>query len=155
MAMAIEWFGIVKEIPSLLKDLGKLIKNNRRTKDLLLRELKLNIKSFETAFKSKANYDKLAELLSNDKIKEARNESFNFNNIKKGKIELKHVRDERNKRYIGKTCEWLFKNIDEKIEELKRLKKYHSTLENIDQTNISLQFSNLFYKMKLLIDFIK
>ena len=55
---------------------------------------------------------------------------------------------------VGKTCEWLFKNIDEKIEDLRNQKKYHGSLEKTDKAGLALQFSNLFYKMKLLSEFI-
>jgi hypothetical protein len=153
--MTLEWLALIKEIPTLLIIISKLKGSSQNPKDLLLRELKLNIKSFETAFKAQVNYDKLVELLSNDKIKEARNNNFNFKKIKGGEIKSKHIRDERNKRYLGKDCGWLFKNIDEKIEELKRAKSYYGSLNSLENQNITLQLTNLFFKMKLLVEFIK
>lgn len=53
--MAIEWLSILKSVPELLSGLGSLVKNNRATKDSLIRELRLNIKAFETASKTKKN----------------------------------------------------------------------------------------------------
>ena len=45
------------------------MKNNRATKDLLIRELKLNIKSFEKAQKTKIiDYDKLLGSLADYKL---------------------------------------------------------------------------------------
>jgi hypothetical protein len=154
--MAFEWLSSVKDIAELISSLGNLVKNNRATRDLLIRELSINIKAFNTARKSKkVDYDRLLDLLSNDHIKKARENRFTFMTIKKGTLQETHIRDNRNSRYMGKTTEWLFKNIDEKIEDLKNQKKYHGSLNQIDKANIPLQFSNLFYKMKVLADFIR
>jgi len=150
-----EWLSSIKDIADIVASLGEIIKNNRAAKDLLLRELKLNIKAFETAQKNKkVDYDKLLELLKNEKIQKARESRYTFSTIKRGNIELKQIKDDRNKRYVDKNCEWLFKNIDEKIEDLRNQKQYHGSLKMIEKTSIALQFSNLFYKMKLLADFI-
>ena len=51
--MAWEWLINIKNIADIVSSLGELVKNNKATKDLLIRELKLNIKSFETAQKTK------------------------------------------------------------------------------------------------------
>lgn len=153
--MAIEWISVIKSIPDLLSNLGGLIKNNRATKDALIRELRLNIKAFETASKTKKiNYNKLLDLLHNEAIQTARKERFTFNSVKTGKIESKHILDKRNLRYIGKDCDWLFKNIDEKIEHLRIQKNYNNTLDELENSNIKLQFTNLLFKLKLLADFI-
>ncbi len=154
--MAFDWLSGVKDIAELIASLGNLVKNNRATKDLLIRELKINLKAFETAQKSKMiDYDRLLELLKNTQIKKAREERFTFQTIKRGSLEDTHIKDSRNSRYMGKNCEWLFKNIDEKIEDLVNQKKYHGSLNQIENANIPLQFSNLFYKMKLLADFLR
>lgn len=150
-----DWLSSIKNIPEILSSLGSMIKNNRATKDLLIRELRLNIKAFETARKTKKiNFDKLLDLLHNETIQTARKERFLFNTIKPGKIEPSDVRDERNLRYVGKDCNWLFKNIDEKIEDLRIQKSYNNSLNDVKESNISLQFSNLFYKLKLLAEYI-
>ena len=94
-------------------------------------------------------------MLKNDRIQKARETRFVFSILKRGDIGCEHVKDDRNKRYIGKNCEWLFKNIDEKIDDLRNQKKYHESLNKIPNSTIALQFSNLFYKMKLLAEFIK
>lgn len=153
--MPIDWFAALKNIPELVSGLGNLIKNNQATKDELLRELRLNIKAFHTAHKSKKiNFDKLLELLQNEAIKNARKKRFTFNSIKMGTIDKSEIRDERNYRYEGKDCNWLFKNIDEKIEDLRNQQKYHGSLNSIENTNVALQFSNLLYKLKLLAEYI-
>jgi hypothetical protein len=156
MIMAFDWLSSVKDITELIASLGNLVKNNRATKDLLIRELRINLMAFETAQKStKIDYDKLLELLSNVHIKKAREAHFTFQTIKRGALEDTHIKENRNTRYTGKNCEWLFKNIDEKIEDLVNQKKYHGSLNSIENANIPLQFSNLFFKMKLLADFIR
>ena len=149
------WLSGIKDISGLLSSLNSLIKNNRATKDLILRELKLNIKAFETAQKSiDIDYDKLLDLLKNERIKKARESRFAFATIKKGKIKKQNIKDSRNRRYIGKNCDWLFKNIDEKIEDLRNQRSYYSTFKKARKSNIPLQFSNLFFKLKLLAEFI-
>lgn len=152
--MAIEWLTLVKELPGLIKDLGGLITSSNATKKLLLSELKLNLKQFDNARKTDTSYDNLIDILSNEIIADARRKGFVFKTIKLGKVEDKHIKDDRNKKYKGKDCEWLFINIDDKIKELKDLKKLRKTYEGNLKLNIPLQFSNLFYKMKLLTDFI-
>jgi hypothetical protein len=150
-----DWLSGIKGIADIAGALGELMSETRATKDLLLRELKINIKAFERAQKDiSIDYDNLLELLQNQTIQEARKSNFRFSTIKRGVIDLKQVKDDRNKKYAGKNCEWLFKNIDEKIEDLRNQKKYHGSLNKIRKSSIALQFSNLFYKMKLLADFI-
>jgi len=69
--MALEWIEIFKELPKLIKDLGRLINNGRANKNLLLSELKNNLKQFENAKKIGLTYDELIKILSNEKIIEA------------------------------------------------------------------------------------
>ena len=75
--------------------------------------------------------------------------------MKPGRIEPYHIYDERNRRYQGWEAEKLMDKIDEKIEELKNIKKMNKgTVENV-KNNISLMMSNLYYRMKLMADFIR
>jgi len=154
--MAIDWLTVATGISGVLTSLGGLVKSNRARKDLLIRELKINIKAFKSALKSSnINYDRLLDFLENDQIKIARGEKFTFPSIKNGQIAIIHVKDPRNIKFVGKDCGWLFKNIDEKIEGLRKLKKYYGSLNNVGGINVALKFYNLFFKMKLLSDFIK
>lgn len=153
--MAQNWLSSIKNISGLVSGLSEVIKNNRASKDLLLRELKLNIKAFETAQKkTPIDYDRLLNLLKNERIKKAREDRFVFASIKKGSIKKANIRDARNNRYLGKDCEWLFKSIDEKIEDLRNQKIYFDSFNLAEKSNIPLQFSNLFFKLKLLAEFI-
>jgi len=65
------------------------------------------------------------------------------------------VRDERNKRYIGWTTEQLVDKIDEKITELKYIKKMNNGTVKNARNNIPLMMSNLYFRMKLLADFVR
>ena len=51
--MAWEWLSGIKDIADIVSSLGELVKNNRAIKDLLLRELKLNIRAFEITQKAR------------------------------------------------------------------------------------------------------
>lgn len=149
------WLSNILEISEIIKSLNTLISGNRAMKDALLRELKINLHAYKIAQENDlVDYDKLFDLLKNDKIIEARESQFVFSSIKTGKIKEHHIKDTRNQRYVGKDVSWLFKNIDEKIEDLRNQKVYYDSLNQVKSSNIGLQFSNLFYKMKLLVDFI-
>lgn len=152
--MITEYFTVAIEIAGIIKSLGKFITLGNSKKNILIRELNQNLVSFDNAKKTKMNYDQLISILSNEKTIMILEKGFMFNLIKFGNIKDAHIKDKRNKRYKGKNCKWLFVNICEKIQELKNLKKAHKSFKNIKGLNISLQFSNLFYKMKLLSDFI-
>ena len=81
--------------------------------------------------------------------------NFVFKKLKAGSIEPYHIEDERNRRYQGWNAEKLSDKIDEKIEELKNIKKMNGGSVEKVKNDISKMLSNLFYRMKLLADFIK
>ena len=151
--MEFEWIVIFKELTILIKDLGVLTNRSRATKNLLLSELKNNLKQFENAKKINLTYEELIKILSNEQIIEARKKGFAFSIMKVGKVQDKHIKDIRNIRYKGKDCEWLFVNLCDKINELKQLQTQRN-LSNLKELNIGRQLSNLLYKMKLLTQFI-
>jgi hypothetical protein len=97
----------------------------------------------------------MIDMLGNDAIKEAIKENFKFKKLKPGSIEPYHVFDDRNKKYIGWDAEKLIDKIDEKIEELKNIKKMNGGNVAGVKNNLSLMLSNLYYRMKLLADFIR
>lgn len=124
-------------------------------KKQLLMELRNNLNIFKNAFLNKTNPDTVIDLLSNEAIQEAVKNNFAFKKLKAGAIEPYHVFDERNKKYIGWTAEKLVDKIDEKIVELKNLKKLNNGTVNNLKNNVPLMISNLYFRMKLLADFIK
>jgi hypothetical protein len=144
---------------SPLKDLMVFLNKEAKTNDILkkqvIRELRNNLNIFHNGFLNNISQDVLIDMLNNDSIKEAFKNNFKFKKLKPGKIEPYHIYDERNKRYSGWDAEKLIDKIDEKIEELKNIKKMNGGSVEKVKNNISLMLSNLFYRMKLLADFIR
>ena len=142
-----------------LKDLLTFLNKESKTSDVLkkqlIRELRNNLNIFSNAFRNNVSADVIIELLSNDAIKEAIKNNFKFRKLKPGRIEPYHIFDERNRRYRGWDAEKLMDKIDEKIEELKNIKKMNGGSVAKAKNDISKTLSNLFYRMKLMADFIK
>src|SRR5215510_4991530 len=142
-----------------LKDLVTFLNKESKTNDVLkkqvIRELRDNLNIFSNAYKNNNSPDVMIDLLSNEAIKEAIKNNFKFKKVKAGNIEPYHVLDERNKKYIGWDAEKLTDKIDEKIEELKNIKKMNGGSVAKVRNNCTLMLSNLYYRMKLLADFIK
>ncbi len=154
--MTLEW---LKTGMGPLKDLLAYLNKESKTADVqkkqLIRELRNNLNIFHNAYLNNVSPDVMIDLLSNDAIKEAIRNNFKFKKLKAGKIEPYHVFDDRNKKYVGWEAEKLIDKIDEKIEELKNIKKMNGNSVEKVKNNISLMLSNLYYRMKLLADFIK
>ena len=142
-----------------LKDLVSFLNKEGKTNDVLkkqvIRELRNNLNIFHNGFLNNVSQDVIIEMLSNDAIKEAIKENFKFKKLKPGTIGAYHIYDERNKRYTGWEAEKLVDKIDEKIEEMKNIRKMNGGSVVAVRNNISLMLSNLYYRMKLLADFIR
>ena len=142
-----------------LKDLLAFLNKEGKTNDILkkevIRELRNNLNIFHNAFLNEVSADVMIDMLANDMIKKAVANNFKFKKLKPGGIEPYHVADDRNKKYIGWDAEQLVDKIDEKIEELKNIKKMNGNSVAKVKNNVSLMLSNLYYRMKLLADFIK
>jgi len=154
--MQLEWLKTgIGPLKDLLTFLNKEGKTNDVLKKQFIRELRNNLNIFHNAFLNNVSADIMIDMLSNESIKKGVEANFKFRKLKPGRIEPYHVHDERNKKYIGWDAEKLVDKIDEKIEELKNIKKMNkNTVSNI-KNNVSLMLSNLYYRMKLLADFIK
>lgn len=154
--MQLEWLKTgIGSLKDLLTFLNKEGKTNDVLKKQFIRELRNNLNIFHNAFLNNVSADIMIDMLSNESIKKGVEANFKFRKLKPGLIEPYHVHDERNKKYIGWDAEKLVDKIDEKIEELKNIKKMNkNTVSNI-KNNVSLMLSNLYYRMKLLADFIK
>jgi hypothetical protein len=154
--MNLEW---LKTGIGPLKDLLTFLNKESKTSDVLkkqvIRELRNNLNIFHNGFLNNVSSDTLIDLLDNDAIKEAIKNNFKFKKLKAGAIEPYHVFDDRNRKYIGWDAEKLVDKIDEKIEELKIIKKMNNGSVEKTNNNVSLMLSNLYYRMKLLADFIK
>lgn len=154
--MNLEWLKTgIGPLKDLLVFLNKEGKTNDILKKQVIRELRNNLNIFHNAFLNGVSADLMIDMLENEMIKKAVGENFKFRKLKAGTIEPYHVHDDRNKKYIGWDAEKLTDKIDEKIEDLKSIKKMNKgTVEGV-KNNISLMLSNLFFRMKLLADFIK
>lgn len=154
--MNLEWLktgiGPLKDILTYLSKEGK---TNDVLKKQVIRELRNNLNIFHNAFLNEVAADVMIDMLSNEAIKKAVDGNFKFKKLKPGRIEPYHVQDERNKKYIGWDAGQLTDKIDEKIEELKNIKKMNKGTMREVKNNTSLMLSNLYYRMKLLADFIK
>ncbi|HEY6505877.1 MAG TPA: hypothetical protein VIZ28_18010 [Chitinophagaceae bacterium] len=154
--MQLEWLKTgIGPLKDLLTFLNKEGKTNDIVKKQVIRELRNNLNIFHNAFLNNVKPDVMIDMLGNEAIKDAIKNNFRFKKLKPGSIEPYHVFDDRNKKYIGWDAEKLIEKIDEKIEELKNIKKMNGNSVEKVKNNISLMLSNLYYRMKLLADFIK
>jgi hypothetical protein len=142
-----------------LKDLIAFLHTKTKTNDIqkkqLIIELRDNLNVFKNGFLNEVSYDRIIDLLSNEAIHQAIKKNFPFKRLKTGIIPGKLIYDERNKKYAGWTTERLVDKIDEKIVELKNIKKMNNGSVSQVRNNISLMMSNLYFRMKLLADFIR
>ena len=154
--MNLDWIKTgISPLTDLISFLNKKSQTNDVLKKRLLAELRDNLNIFKNAFLNKTSYDKVIDLLSNDAIQEAVKQNFSFKKLKAGVISTKHVYDERNKKYVGWSSEQLVDKIDEKIVELKNIKKLQGgTIKDV-KNNIPLMMSNLYFRLKLLAEFIR
>src|SRR3569832_2290270 len=122
--MQMEWLktglGPLKDLISFLQ---KTSTTNEVHKRQVIRELQNNLNVFKNGVINNSSYDVMIDLLSNEAIKQAIAANFAFKKLKPGTIEPYHISDERNRRYTGWTADRLVDKIDEKIEELKNIKK--------------------------------
>lgn len=151
-----EWFNSsIAPLKDLLAFLYKKSKTNDVYKKQVIIELRDNLNVFKNGFINQSPYDTMIELLSRDAIQAAIKENFSFKKLRAGTIHVSVIYDERNKKYAGWTAEKLVDKIDEKIVELKNIKKMNRDTVQDVRNNISLMMSNLYFRMKLLADFIK
>ena len=154
--MQLEWLktgiGPLKDILTFLNKEGK---TNDILKKQVIRELRNNLNIFHNAYLNEVSPDIMIDMLANSAISEAVKANFKFRKLKPGTIEPYHVFNDRNKKYIGWDAEKLIDKIDEKIEELKNIKKMNKGSVVDAKNNVSMMLSNLYYRMKLLADFIK
>jgi len=151
-----EWLNTsITPLKELLAFLYKKSKTSDVRKKQLIIELRDNLNVFKNGFFNQSPYDTMIDLLSRDAIQTAINENFSFKKLKSGTIHMSVIYDERNKKYAGWTAEKLIDKIDEKIVELRNIKKMNQGSVNDVRNNISLMMSNLYFRMKLLADFIQ
>lgn len=150
-----EWLKTgIGPLQDLIGFLQKKSVTNNIHKKQVIRELTANLNVFKNGFINDSAYDIMIELLSTDALQQAILAHFSFKKLKAGTIEPYHIKEERNHRYRGWTAEKMLDKIDEKILELKTIKKMNNGTVVGVKNNISLMMSNLYFRMKLLADFI-
>jgi hypothetical protein len=150
-----EWLNTgITPLRDLLAFLYKKSKTNDVFKKQVLIELRDNLNVFKNGFLNHSPYDTMIDLLSRDAVQAAIKENFSFKKLRAGTIHVSIIYDERNKKYAGWTAEKLVDKIDEKMVELKNIKKMNHNSVKEARNNISLMMSNLYFRMKLLADFI-
>jgi uncharacterized protein YllA (UPF0747 family) len=151
-----EWFNSsIAPLKDLLAFLYKKSKTNDVFKKRVIIELRDNLNVFKNGFINQSSYDPMIDLLSREAVQSAIRGNFSFKKLHGGNIPAAIIDEERNKKYQGWTAEKLVDKIDEKIVELKNIKKMnHDSVEQV-RNNISLMMSNLYFRMKLLADFIQ
>jgi hypothetical protein len=151
-----EWLNTsIAPLKDLLAFLYKKSKTNDVQKKQVIMELRNNLNVFKNGFLNSTPYDMMIDLLANDAIQTAIKENFSFKKLKSGTVPSNYVFDERNKKYIGWTSERLIDKIDEKIVELKNIKKMNNNSVKDVKNNITLMMGNLYFRMKLMADFIQ
>src|SRR5687767_4684267 len=122
--MNMEW---LKSGISPLKDLMDFLYKKAQTNDVLkkrlIKELRNNLNVFKNGFINEVSYDTMIDLLSNESIQEAIRSNFAFQKLRPGRIPAGIIYNDRNKKYEGWTAERLVDKIDEKITELKNIKR--------------------------------
>ena len=151
-----EWLNAgIAPLKDLISFLNRQSRTNNVLKKQLIMELRNNLNVFVNGFMNNTPYDSMIDLMSNEAIQEAVKNNFAFKKLKSGTIEQHQIFEDRNKKYVGWTAEKLIDKIDEKIVELKNIKKMNAgSVKNV-KNNISLMLGNLYFRMKLLADFIK
>jgi hypothetical protein len=141
-----------------LKDLIAFLNKESKTSDVLkkkvIRELRNNLNIFQNAFLNNVSADIIIDMLENEAVKEAFSQNFKFKKLRSGVIKKVHIKDDRNRKYVGWDAEKLVEKIDEKMEELKNIKKMNGGSIAGAKNNCSLMLGNLYFRMKLLADFI-
>src|SRR5688500_2761892 len=154
--MNMEWLKTgIAPLKDLLDFLYKKSQTNDVIKKQVIMELRNNLNVFKNGYLNEVAYDTMIDLLSNESIQHAIKSNFSFKKLKPGTISPQQIYNDRNKKYTGWTAERLIDKIDEKIVELKNIKKMNNGSVKEVRNNVTLMMSNLYYRMKLLADFIQ
>ena len=117
-----------------------------------MRELRDNLKLLEHRDKEGVNIKAIIDGLQLTSVGEAYKQNYNFDKLldHNKKLEKHFILNKSQEKYIGWNADKLTDKIDEKIEELKNIKKMNGGSVEAVKNNVSLMLSNLYYRMKLL-----
>ena len=149
-------FGIGKDSGSLLRDLAEIRKKTRGDRNRLLSEIEFNAALVLDHYLQKgADGKKVIEKLKLESLAKLIDEGFDFDRIRKGRVDGQMVKDLAVLRqYAGLDLEGLLKKIRFHVEQLKLLPELYD-IRTTDKVNVRLRLENLGRRYILLVRFLK
>jgi hypothetical protein len=149
-------FGIGKDSGSLLRDLAEIRKKTRGDRNRLLSEIEFNAALIlDHYLRSGVDETKVIEKLKLESLARLIDEGFDFEKIRKGRIDGNMLKDLSVLRhYAGLDLEGLLKKIRFHIEQMKLLPELYD-IRTTDKVNVRLRLENLGRRYVLLVRFLK
>jgi hypothetical protein len=149
-------FGIGKDSGSLLRDLAEIRKKTRGNRNRLLSEIEFNAALIlDHYLRRGVDETKVIEKLKLESLARLIDEGFDFEKIRKGRIDGNMLKDLSVLRhYAGLDLEGLLKKIRFHIEQMKLLPELYD-IRTTDKVNVRLRLENLGRRYVLLVRFLK
>jgi hypothetical protein len=149
-------FGIGKDSGSLLRDLAEIRKKTRGNRNRLLSEIEFNAALIlDHYLRRGVDETKVIEKLKLENLARLLDEGFDFEKIRKGRIDGNMLKDLSVLRhYAGLDLEGLLKKIRFHIEQMKLLPELYD-IRTTDKVNVRLRLENLGRRYVLLVRFLK
>jgi len=149
-------FGIGKDSGSLLRDLAEIRKKTRGYRNRLLSEIEFNAALIlDHYLRRGVDETKVIEKLKIESLARLIDEGFDFEKIRKGRIDGNMLKDLSVLRhYAGLDLEGLLKKIRFHIEQMKLLPELYD-IRTTDKVNVRLRLENLGRRYVLLVRFLK
>jgi hypothetical protein len=149
-------FGIGKDSGSLLRDLAEIRRKTRGNRNRLLSEIEFNAALIlDHYLRRGVDETKVIEKLKLESLARLIDEGFDFEKIRKGRIDGNMLKDLSVLRhYAGLDLEGLLKKIRFHIEQMKLLPELYD-IRTTDKVNVRLRLENLGRRYVLLVRFLK
>jgi hypothetical protein len=151
-----ELFGFAQSTRGLVKEVHDEKSKARGTKNRVLTEIEFNMDLiFDHYLEKEVSVDKVIEKLKIEQLAKAIDEGFDFNKMKKGRIDIEITGDNPFlKKYIGYDCEALLRKIRHHIEQAKLLPELYNLSEE-KKVNVKQRIENLGKRYILFTKFLK
>jgi hypothetical protein len=151
-----ELFGFAQSTRGLVKEVHDEKSKARGTKNRVLTEIEFNMDLiFDHYLEKEVSVDKVIEKLKIEQLAKAIDEGFDFNKMKKGRIDIEITGDNPFlKKYIGYDCEALLRKIRHHIEQAKLLPELYNLSEE-KSVNVKQRLENLGKRYILFTRFLK
>jgi hypothetical protein len=151
-----ELFGFAQSTRGLVKEVHDEKSKARGTKNRVLTEIEFNMDLiFDHYLEKEVSVDKVIERLKIEQLAKAIDEGFDFNKMKKGRIDIEITGDNPFlKKYIGYDCEALLRKIRHHIEQAKLLPELYNLSEE-KSVNVKQRLENLGKRYILFTRFLK